>query len=168
MWYDAKWLCVFWNVNSRRYTSLHIWVINQLRSFGSLIHGDCSIFTSVHCKHHLTWSLNHKGRNTHRYKMGTLSNRFCSVQFRFLPLIRCWISTDKKHQNYLDIQKQKVSLSQCDVTKRESQIQRSQTLLKLERRVLEHRGRLLNAQEEIVEVRKTLNDIRERLHELSG
>lgn len=54
-----------------------------------------------------------------------------------------------------------------EIAKREAEIQRSRTLLNLEKAVLEQRGHLLQAQEDLNDVRKSLKDIRERLVELS-
>lgn len=53
-------------------------------------------------------------------------------------------------------------------TQHEYQIRRSQNLSQIGQRVLEHRGRILRAQGEIVDVKKSLSEIRQRLHELSG
>lgn len=54
-----------------------------------------------------------------------------------------------------------------EVAKREAEIQRSRTLLNLEKAVLEQRSRLLLAQEDLNDVRRSLKEIRERLVELS-
>lgn len=54
-----------------------------------------------------------------------------------------------------------------EIVKREAEIQRSRTLLNLEKAVLEQRGSLLRAQEDLNDVRRLLKEIRERLVELS-
>lgn len=65
---------------------------------------------------------------------------------------------------YLDEQR---SSSKNEIAKREAELQRSRTLLNLEQAVLEQRGRILRAQEDLNGVRRSLKEIRDRLVELS-
>lgn len=51
---------------------------------------------------------------------------------------------------------------------RKIKIQRSQTIHGIEQRIIEQRGRLLLAQQEIIDINKTLIEIKSRLHELSN
>lgn len=71
---------------------------------------------------------------------------------------------DKSLSKYFDVQRPSLK---NEIAKREAEIQRSQTLLNLEKAVLEQRGRLLLAQEDLNDVRRSLKEIRERLVELS-
>lgn len=73
---------------------------------------------------------------------------------------------DKGKLSFLDIQRQS-TLSQNEMNKREAQIQRAKALLELEQAVLQHRSRLIRAQEDIMDVRRSLSEIRERLNDLS-
>lgn len=92
-------------------------------------------------------------------------NPYKSVQHIFLVRFNFQsISIDNYGSKHFDAQRPS---AKNEITQREADIQRSQTLLRLEQAVLEQRGRMLRAQEDIIDVRKSLNEIRERLIELS-
>lgn len=52
--------------------------------------------------------------------------------------------------------------------KSESRIRRLQVICQIEKRVIEHRSRILAAQRKIIDVNKTLIEIKSRLRELSN
>lgn len=56
---------------------------------------------------------------------------------------------------------------EAEVKRRDAQIERSRTILGIEKGLLEHRHRILHAQEEINDVRRKLIEIRGQLQELS-
>lgn len=82
------------------------------------------------------------------------------AKFRF----SLYLLIDKNVSKYCDVQRPSM---RNEVAKREAEIQRSRTLLNLEKAVLEQRSRLLLAQEDLNDVRRSLKEIRERLVELS-
>lgn len=73
--------------------------------------------------------------------------------------------TEKNRQSDLGAEKRTQFAAQ--VKEREAQIERSRSILKIEQGVLEHRNRILHAQEEINDVRRKLVEIREQFDELS-
>lgn len=84
---------------------------------------------------------------------------------KYITYFVCFIFLIEKYDSkYIDAQR---TSSQNEITKRAAEIQRSKTILKLNEAVLQQRGHILRAQEELNDMRRSLSEIRERFFELS-